>query len=183
VLFLSVQELEVRKLRFDEDFPAGEIDYDGDRVRQAGLLHAEGEAELLNNTLGEIRIRGRLKVDLELACDRCLEPVRHPMDTDFDLYYRPQPKGPLPHEAALDEGEAEIGYYENGGIQLTEVLREHVLLSLPMHSICAEECAGICPVCGANRNTTDCRCEQQNPDDRWAALRELRGSLPHPPGR
>lgn len=178
-MFLNVQELEVRKVRFDEDFPAGEIDFDGDRIRQVGLLHAEGEAELLNNTLGEIRIRGRMNVDLELACDRCLEPVRHGMESGFDLFYRPQPKGPLPHEVALDEGEAEIGYYQNGGIELSEVLREYVLLSLPMHSVCSDNCAGICPVCGVNRNTTECHCEQENPDDRWAALRNLRGILPN----
>jgi uncharacterized protein len=176
-LFLSVQELELRKIRFDEDFPAGEIDFDPTQLKQLGALHTEGEAELLNNTLGEIRIRGRLNVELELACDRCLEPVRYPVNGPFDLYYRLAPRGPLPHDVAIDEGESEIGFYEGGGIELSEILREHILLSLPMHQICREDCAGICPTCGVNRNTGSCDCSQEQVDDRWAALRDLRGSL------
>ena len=177
VLFLSVQELELRKVRFDEDFPAGEIDFDQEQLKQLGTLHVEGEAELLNHTLGEIRIQGKLNVELELPCDRCLEPVHYPVNGRFDLFYRPTPKSPLPHEVAIDEGESEIGFYEGGGIELSEILREHILLSLPMHQICREECAGICPSCGVNRNTGSCDCTQQMIDDRWAALRELRGSL------
>ena len=59
-MFLSVKEMEVRKVRFDETFPPGEIDFSSDQVNQAGPLHAEGVAELLANTDGEIRIKGRL---------------------------------------------------------------------------------------------------------------------------
>ena len=58
MLFVSVQDLELRKLVFDVDFPAGEIDLGG--LRQVGPLHAEGQAELLSNTLGEIRIQGEI---------------------------------------------------------------------------------------------------------------------------
>ena len=71
------------------DFPAGEIDFGG--LRQVGPLHAEGQAELLSNTLGEIRIRGKVKAEIEADCDRCLEPVHRPIDSDFDLFYRPTP--------------------------------------------------------------------------------------------
>lgn len=175
-MFLSVQELELRKVRFDEDFPAGEIDYDEVHVRQVGGLHAEGEAELLNNTLGEMRVRGRLKVDLELQCDRCLEPIRYPIEEPFDLFYRPAPHGPQPHDVAIDEGESQIGFYEDGGIELSEILREHILLLLPMHAVCREDCAGICPKCGQNLNTGTCNCTENLVDDRWAALREFRGA-------
>ena len=173
-MFLSIQELELRKKKFDEDLPAGEIDFEGEGFTQAGVLHAEGEAELLANTLGEVRIRGTLSVDLELQCDRCLEPVRYPVSGPFDLFYRPIPKGPLPHEVAIDEGEAEISFYQGAGIELKEVLREQILLSLPMHQVCREACAGICPTCGANRNTSPCNCSDERPDERWAALRELK---------
>jgi uncharacterized protein len=177
VLFLSIQELELRKVLFDETFAAGEIDFGDGQVRQSGPLHAEGQAELLNNTLGEVRIRGRLSVEVDLQCDRCLEPIRYPIDGPFDLFYRPAPKVVHAHDIAIDEGESEIAFYEGNGIELAEVLREHILLSLPMHQICREECAGICPQCGQNRNTGTCTCTEQYVDDRWAALRELRGGL------
>jgi uncharacterized protein len=174
VLFLSVQELEIRKVRFDEEIPEGEIDYGEESIRQNGGLHAKGEAELLNNTLGEIRIRGHVDVALTVQCDRCLDPVKYPVNDDFDLFYRPLPTGPQPHEVAIDDGESQIGFYEDGGIELEEILREHILLSLPMHQICRDDCAGICPICGANRNAGVCACTPEHVDDRWAALRDLR---------
>lgn len=175
-MFFSLQELELRKIRFDEELAEGEIDFGGD-VRQAGKLHAVGEAELLSNTLGEIRVRGHVDTALKLECDRCLEPVQYPLDTDFDLFYRPLPKGPLPHEVAIDDGESQIGFYQGNGMELTDVLREHILLSLPMHKVCRDECAGICPSCGTNRNTTQCSCAETVKDERWAALSKLRESL------
>jgi len=172
VLFFSVQELELRKVQFDVDFPAGEIDLGG--LRQVGPLHTEGEAELLSNTLGEIRIRGKVQVEIETDCDRCLELVHRPIDSEFDLFYRPTLDSSAPHELAIDDGEAQIGFYEGGGMELAEVIREYVLLSLPMQQVCKEECQGICPLCGQNRNTDRCQCEAKLVDERWSALRDLK---------
>ena len=171
-MFVSVQDLELRKLVFDVDFPAGEIDLGG--LRQVGPLHAEGQAELLSNTLGEIRIQGKIHVEIEADCDRCLELIHRPIDSDFDLYYRPTPDNSIPHELAIDEGEAEIGFYDDGGIELAEVMREYVLLALPMQQVCDEACKGICPQCGLNRNTGHCQCETKIVDERWTALRNLK---------
>ncbi|MBC7926733.1 MAG: DUF177 domain-containing protein [Bryobacteraceae bacterium] len=173
-MFFSVQELELRKVRFQEDLAAGAVDFSDTGLNQIGALHAEGEAELLSNTLGEIRVRGNLSVEFDMQCDRCLEPVHYPLTGSFDLFYRPAPKGPLPSEVAIDAGEAEIGFYDGDGMELTDVLREHILLALPMHLICDENCAGICPQCGQNRNNGHCECTSERIDDRWAALRSLR---------
>jgi uncharacterized protein len=171
-LFFNVRELELRKVRFDEEFPAGEIDFDSNQLRQVGPLHAAGVAELLNNTLGEIRIRGRVTVELEIPCDRCLEPTRFPIDRDFDLFYRPAPEEPdTPHDMAIDAGESEIGFYEGMGIELGEILREYVLLALPMRQVCREDCLGICPKCGQNRNAGGCGCADEPVNERWSALR------------
>ena len=175
-MFLSVRELELRKVVFDVEFPPGEIDFEPSTLKQVAPMRAEGTAELLSNTLGEIRVRGKVTVKMEAECDRCLEPVPIDLGTDFDVFYRPAPKSSA-GEVELDEGEAEIGFYQGSGIELGDILREHVLLSLPMQQVCSEACRGICPICGVNRNTGACKCETRLVDDRWAALRELRGSL------
>ena len=169
-MFLSVKELEVRKLLFDVDFPPGEIDFEIGRVRQLSPLHSGGSAELLDNTLGEIRVTGKLDVELEAECDRCLESVRFPVRNDFDLFYRPAIEDAA-GEIEIDPGETEIGFYKGDGIELAEVLREHVLLSLPMQQICRPDCLGICPQCGRNRNTGSCDCDPRLLDNRWEALR------------
>ena len=64
---------------------------------------------------------------------------------------------------------------DGDGLQLNDILREYVILSLPMHLVCSEACLGICPVCGQNRNLRACGCEIKPVDDRWAALKRLQG--------
>jgi uncharacterized metal-binding protein YceD (DUF177 family) len=88
-MLLSVKEMEVRKVRFDETFQPGEIDFSGAGVRQSGPIHVDGEAELLANTDGEVRIKGHLGVKMESECDRCLAIASFPLDCGFDLFYRP----------------------------------------------------------------------------------------------
>ena len=66
-MFFSVKELELKKVRFDVAFPPGEIDFSGDGLQQSTPLEAQGSAELLANTLGEIRIRGKCALAAVLA--------------------------------------------------------------------------------------------------------------------
>lgn len=172
-MFLSIKEMEVRKVRFDETFPPGEIDFSDAGVRQASKLHAEGVAELLANTDGEVRITGRLAVTLASECDRCLAEAKFPLDTKFDLFYRPSTSLAAEEEVAIDEGEAEIGFYKGAGMELEDILREQIMLLLPMQLVCFAECKGICPVCGRNRNEVACDCREVPANDRWSALRKL----------
>jgi uncharacterized protein len=172
-MFLSVKEMEVRKIRFDEAFRAGQIDFAGEDLQQDSPLSAAGEAALVPNSSGEIRIQGRYSVELVAACDRCLEPTRFPLEASFDLYYQPAQTIAREEEVGIDEAEAEIGFYEGGGIELEDVLREQVLLALPMQRICGEACKGICPTCGQNRNQAACDCKMDDAAGRWGALRKL----------
>jgi len=173
-MFLSVKEMELRKIRFDETFQPGQIDFTGEDLEQATPLAAKGSAELLQNTDGEVRIQGRYTVEMTSQCDRCLGRARFALDSGFDLFYRPASFIAREEEVAIDEGEAEIGFYEGGGMELEDILREQVLLALPMQRVCSDVCKGICPVCGRNRNETGCDCKVEAHDDRWgAALRKL----------
>lgn len=176
-MFLSVKELEVRKVHFLKDFSPGEIDFLEASVRQVTPLHVDGEAELISETLAEIRIQGKLAVEMECNCDRCLEPTRYPIDSQFDLFYRPMTDDEVPGEVRLDAGDTETSFYTGDGIELEEVLREHILLMLPMQKLCREDCKGICPQCGQNQNIALCSCDARPGDDRWLALREVKLNL------
>jgi uncharacterized protein len=172
-MFLSIKDMEIRKVRFDETFQPGAIDFSDAELRQVTPLHAEGFAVLLAHTDGEIRIRGRLQVEMESECDRCLGPAFFPLSADFDLFYRPMASIARDEEVGIDEGEAEIGFYEGAGLEVADIVKEQVLLNLPMQRICSEACKGICPICGSNRNESNCQCEVKPLDDRWKALRNL----------
>jgi uncharacterized protein len=76
-------------------------------------------------------------------------------------------------EIKIDEGEAEIGFYAGDGMELEDILREQVLLLLPMQKICREDCKGICPHCGKNRNEADCQCKGGNRGQPLEALRDI----------
>jgi uncharacterized protein len=172
-MLLSIKEMEVKEVRFDETFPPGEIDFSGSEVTQIGPLQVAGVAELLPHTGGEVRIKGRMSSTVEAVCDRCLGSARYSIDAPFDLFYRPDADLPSDDETAIDEGEAEIAFYREPGLILEEIISEQVLLHLPMQRICGETCEGICPVCGRNRNEGACGCNPKPMDDRWSALRNL----------
>ncbi len=174
-MFISLKELELRSVAFSVAVAAGEIEF-LDGLRQVGLLEAAGKAELQNAALEEIRVRGRLRTGMDGECDRCLDPARFAVEGEFDLRYRP---ARFAITAARDEveihgSESEIAFYDGEGIELNDVLREFVVLSLPMRKLCRGDCRGICPVCGRNRNASDCGCEAKPADDRWAALKQIR---------
>jgi uncharacterized protein len=172
-MFLSVKELEVRKIRFDETFAPGKIDFTEEDLEQNSPLHATGTAEVVEESEAQIRVQGTYSVEVTAQCDRCLGRARFPLNAGFDLYYRPASDIAREEEIEIDEGEAEMGFYEDGGLELGDVLREQILLALPMQRVCSEACKGICPVCGKNRNETACDCHVQGADDRWGALRNL----------
>jgi len=171
-MFLSVRVMELRELRFETAYRPGEIDFDDQQLWQATPLEVNGVAELLGAT-EEIRVRGRMRVRMEAECDRCLELASFPIDAGFDLFYRPEGTGIRSDEVELEPGETEIDYYSGDGLELEDVLREQVLLALPMQRVCREDCKGICPVCGKDRNGGECGCATKPADDRWAALKDL----------
>jgi uncharacterized protein len=175
-VLISLQELELRPVQFKVDIPAGEIEYDA-TLKQASALHAEGAAELVNHALGEIRVRGSLSVTIEAPCDRCLETASFPVRKDFDLLYYPSDEYEAAGDDEIRDTESEVAYYDGDRLDLSEILREVVLLALPMQMVCSESCKGICPACGGNRNLRECDCRVETADDRWNKLRTLRAEL------
>lgn len=175
-MLISLQELELRSVRFHVDVPIGEIDFDS-KLNQASDVHADGTVGLLNHSLGEIRIEGDLRVETDTTCDRCLEAIKLPIQSHFDLIYMPAGEAAAGGEDEIDEAAVEVGFYEGNGLELNDVLREVVLLALPMQIVCTEACRGICPVCGQNRNQRECNCQTRSADDRWNSLKSLRAEM------
>lgn len=174
-MFFSIKELEVKKIAFDQTFAPGEIVFTDPALKQAKPLHAEGVAELLAHTEGEVRIRGRMTTEIVAECDRCLGEAQIPVDAAIDLFYRPASElnSGEEEEVEIDEGEAEIAFYDGKGIELEQIIAEQILLLLPMQLVCKEDCKGICPACGANRNQAECDCHAGPASDRWHALKDL----------
>jgi len=182
LMLIEIQELELHPVDFREEFSPGAIDL-GEEVRQRTPLRSEGRADLVEEHHGkhkvvqDIRLKGKLDTSLEVACARCLEPVVQDVARDFDLLYRPLGTDAGHEELSVTDAEAEIGYYQGEGLLLEDVLREQVLLAVPLKTVCRENCKGLCPHCGTNLNDSRCACAEQVEDPRWAALKDIRDKL------
>ena len=167
--------MEARKLPFAVSLPPGALDFTGAGLAQSGDLRAQGEAGIVPYSGADVRVHGQLQANLAFDCDRCLSRAELPLDLAFDLIYKPAAAIPLGEgeEKAIDESEAEMGFYEEPGLELEDVLREQVLFSLPMQRVCRPDCLGICPECGGNRNQHPCHCESHAVNESWGALKDL----------
>lgn len=174
-MFFSIEQLERRPADFAITLKPGELEFLDPSLAQSSELVAKGRVELISATVGEIRTRGHLEVEMQAECDRCLEPAKFPIQADFEVFSQPLEEPETGGSAEVEIGEAEtaIHFYEGSGIELGEILREEILLRLPMRKVCGPECKGICPQCGRNRNREACGCGVQLADPRWSALQEI----------
>ncbi|RXZ77001.1 DUF177 domain-containing protein [Paenibacillaceae bacterium] len=123
-------------------------------------LEAQAEADV-------VRVEGKLHVDLELACSRCLEPAHAHLDIPFfERFKQGVSDG--------DEDEADdIIMSKEDKINLQPYVEESLLLYVPFVPLCSEQCRGLCPKCGVNLNESQCDCSREVIDPRFAALKDL----------
>jgi uncharacterized protein len=181
-MFIEIRELELHPVDFEEQFRPGVIDL-GPDMQQRSPLTSKGRAQLVeehhgkHQTIKDIRIQGEWATTLELLCARCLEPVTQDVARKFELLYRPQGSDAGKEEISVTAADAEISYYQGQGLLLEDVLREQVLLALPLKVICREDCKGLCPHCGKNLNVERCSCASPTEETRWTALKDIREKL------
>ncbi len=116
----------------------------------------------------DVLVRGRMQGEVELPCARCLTPVRRMLDEEVTLLYVEGVD-----EVAAEEQEVYPLPEKGWTLDLGPALREHLVLAAPRHALCREDCRGLCPTCGADRNEAPCECGASTVDERWAALRRL----------
>jgi uncharacterized protein len=169
-VLISVEELKLHPVSISKTYPAGALDYKTTDFRQLGSLKVQGVAELAGM---ELRFRGRLSTQVEASCDRCLGTVEIPVESNFDLIYRPMQTIARQEEVEVPAAELEVGFYTGPGIELAEVVTEQVNLAIPMKIVCRVDCQGLCPTCGINRNLETCHCtapSAESPESPFAAL-------------
>ena len=137
------------------------------------LSTLDGKLQLIRTADG-VLVTGDLHSSVELMCSRCAEPFS--MVVKFRLEEEFRPTIDIVTGAALpliadDEEATRID--DHHIMDLTEVVRQDMLLALPLHPVCRTRCAGLCPVCGKNWNEGPCECNQDEPDPRLAVLKQL----------
>jgi DUF177 domain-containing protein len=135
-----------------------------------GPVHFVGEIERSD---GKTRVRGTITADMTLDCTRCLTPINRELDLPFEAVFVETPEE--------GKGDKELVDFElvespvsGDSLNIADVIREQILLDLPEQVFCKDDCKGLCPQCGANLNLIDCKCENDEIDPRWEALRNLK---------
>lgn len=113
-----------------------------------------------------LEIEGTINVNALLSCGRCLEQFEADFEIPFHEFFK-EDMG-LNHQPKDD-----CILFQGDEIDISDLIRETIVLSEPLRTVCSEDCKGLCPRCGINLNTTSCDCERDLPDPRLEALKKL----------
>jgi uncharacterized protein len=121
-----------------------------------------------------ILMRSRIEADGQWICARCLTPFPKKLTSEFAISLKPRPDSPFPEEVELSREDLGTEFYDGEEVDVTPLIQDQILLTLPPKAICKEECRGLCPQCGQDLNQRDCRCTEENIDPRLEPLRTFR---------
>ena len=128
-------------------------------------IHEAGDKYLLD---------GALFGAVQVTCDRCLETYRKDLDFEFKVLLALPLSEPDKEEVELIEEDMEVHFIQGEEVELDEIIREQIYLSLPLKFLCKENCLGLCPVCGNNLTKKNCHCNQEHGHPGFLKLKNLR---------
>ncbi|HDH50082.1 MAG TPA: DUF177 domain-containing protein, partial [Nitrospirae bacterium] len=142
-------------------------------------LEKDAGVTLKASRLGDrVFLSGRIRSEASLECCRCLKNVLLPLDINFDVeYVLFTGAGAEEEEHELTSEELDVGFCRDGEINIDDIVREQVLLAVPMKPLCGADCKGICSGCGTNLNVGSCECGAEEIDPRLAPLEKLKKLL------
>jgi uncharacterized protein len=149
-----------------------------------GAVHEDLRISVEAYRMGEdLFVAGEATGAVELACSRCLTRYRQPIRERFRLVLEPagarvpaDPEGAasLARDGVYLGDELESGWFQGSEIQLDRLVLEQISLGLPVQPLCREDCRGLCPRCGVDRNVESCSCAPVRSPSPFAVLAGLR---------
>ena len=167
---IELENLEGGKGEFARVYQPDELNPVDERVSLIAPAAISGKVRLSGN---QVFVNGHLDARTQVECDRCLKPVEVPVAADFTLDYISGSEYESTETAELTEDELSVAVFDGDGLDVDEIAKEQILLAVPTRMLCSEDCKGICPECGTDRNTGECKCVTDDIDPRWAALKNL----------
>ena len=168
---IELENLEGGKGDFAHVYNPDELNPVDERVNLTAPATVNGKIRLAGN---EVFVNGHVDTRAQVECDRCLKPIELPVNADFELEYITGSEYESSAVAELTEAEMSVAVFDGEALDVDEIVKEQILLAVPTRMLCREDCKGICPQCGVDRNTGECNCETKEIDPRWAALKNLK---------
>lgn len=170
-MIVDLIRLKDAPFEFEFSLAPDEIDLESETAKITGETKAKGK---LTRGLVQIDAAGNIAGEVSLECARCLTKVRKNLNFPFEAAFVTNENYTRAKEAELNNRDLDVSILEGERIDLTELVREQILLNLPEQIFCAEDCEGLCQKCGSNRNLINCNCVEKELDPRWAALKDFK---------
>ena len=167
---IELASLEGGKGSFAHTYAPAGLSLEDERVR---LVEAPTVSGAIRQKGNRFHVNGAVTARLQVECDRCLKLVELPVDSHFKLEYVTAEEYRAQQAVELTEKDLDLSVFDGEALDIDELVKEELLLAVPDHVLCSESCKGMCAVCGANKNTTECGCETRAVDPRWAGLKKL----------
>jgi uncharacterized protein len=167
---IELATLEGARAKFAHSYAEGELVLSEDRVRLVQPPTVSGEVRREDR---RAHVKGHVGAQVQVECDRCLKLIKLPVDSSFKLEYVTREDYQAQQAVELTEDDLDLTVFDGEVIDLDALVTEEILLAVPDHILCQDNCKGICPRCGADRNLLECGCESAEVDPRWAGLKEL----------
>ncbi len=185
-MVVTVDQIREGGLSLDETLSESFLTHALAEIKDTGF-RPDGPAPLrvkLQKTGSGVLLRGSTEVAVHTPCRRCLADVhlRVPVTFTLNLVSRAALCGgedgaddeQVERAGSFDLERADEELFDGKTIDLDPLVREQVLLALPMHAVCGEDCKGLCGTCGQNLNEGQCGCAQTQVDPRLAALKNFK---------
>ena len=150
-------------------------------INQAGLsvnvdITVNGS---LNRIDDDVYLKGTVMASVIASCSRCLDTLSYPIDSDLKSHYVPSDNQFISkRDVELHASDIDAEVYENQQIDLTQSIRDSILLAVPVICLCKENCKGICSKCGHNLNQGPCECENESfVDPRLESLKNFKDNF------
>jgi uncharacterized protein len=123
---------------------------------------------IVENTGTRLGGSGNVRTMLQLPCSRCLKDFIYPIDTEIAITMAESTHS----NQSIDEDDGMV-FIEGGKVDISSMVEEAIFMAIAISPLCGEECQGLCPICGQDRNTATCFCEKDTIDPRWEKLKSL----------
>ena len=119
-------------------------------------------------------LKGVFKGALRVICDRCLDIYNQEVKSDFNSFLIPAPEDKEKVELELMEDDMEVVFIHDDQLNLHDIIKEQLYLSLPIKCLCSSNCLGLCAKCGCNLNTGSCKCLMGQGHPGFAILNKIK---------
>lgn len=171
LMIIDLFDLEGASGEFDVSLAASGIELESENFKLKNDVKIHGKVA---KKPVQTDVAGKIFAEAEIECARCLQPVEKKLEIPFSVVYVTAENYTEAKESELSGEDLDVSVFEGNIIDLSDLVREQVILDLSEKVSCSEECKGLCPKCGANQNLIDCNCEETEIDPRWAALKNLK---------